>query len=515
MRRIAGLSNKKPLKKPAATVSRRPPQPKRKTKRKQRSTPPLHANDLFGAVFKGIPAQELKVWSRHFPAHMRADLQAPLEALMANADYCVGATPRYRSETLTMTLLMNRGSDDRVAVGPISYVEVDVGDDEPVRCAMNAFVLRHAPLPHAIFVSAGNDPTEDRVIRVEIVVPRDHPDGQDFASQCLRPFSDAVAHARSYRGKVLSLEKHEHYNGRVGGIHVHRMKRVDPNEVALPAPTRRLVDHCVLDFMRARGSLRSLGFQTKRGILLYGPPGTGKTHTIRYLAGNLPGTTALLITAEQVGLLPHYMSLARLLQPSMVVIEDVDLIARSRERTRSACDESMLNSLLNEMDGLKENSDILFILTTNRPQDLEAALANRPGRIDQAIEVPVPDAPSRDKLVRLYSNGLKIADALVAEAVKRTEGVSAAFIKELMRRTAQAAIARGGAKKVVEPPAREGVQPTPAREGVQPTPAREGVQPTPTREGVQPTAADLGEALDDMLFSGGALNVKLLGGAAT
>ena len=191
------------------------------------------------------------------------------------------------------------------------------------------------------------------------------------------------------------------------------------------------------------------------------------------------GTTTLLVTAEQVGLLAHYMSLARLLQPAMVVIEDVDLIARSRDDRRSACDESLLNGLLNEMDGLRENSDVLFILTTNRPQDLEAALANRPGRVDQAIEVPVPDAPSRDKLVRLYARGLKMADKLVAEAVKRTEGVSAAFIKELMRRTAQAALTRDSAKKVTEP-----------------------------------SEADLGTALDEMLFSGGKLNVSLLGGAA-
>ena len=495
MRRIAGLSNKKPLKKPAATVRTAPPKSARKAppksarkaaSEKAPAVPPLYANNLFGAMFKTIPLQEFQVWSRYFPAHMRADLQAPLEDLMATADYCVGAMPRYRSETLTMTLLMNRERDERVAVGPIAYIDVDVGDDEPARCAINTFILRHEPLPHAIFVSASNDPTDDRVVRVEIAVPRDHPDGQDFASKCLRPFSDAVAQSRSYRGKVLSLEKQDSYSGRVAGIHVHRMKRIDPSEVILPAPTKKLLDRCVLDFMKARGSLRSLGFQTKRGVLLYGPPGTGKTHTIRYLAGNLPGTTTLLITAEQVGLLPHYMSLARLLQPAMVVIEDVDLIARSRDRARSACDESLLNNLLNEMDGLKENSDILFILTTNRPHDLEAALANRPGRIDQAIEVPVPDAPSRDRLVRLYGNGLKLSDTLVAEAVKRTEGVSAAFIKELMRRTAQAAIARDGAKKVTEPPA---------------------------REGVQPTAADLGEALDDMLFSGGQLNVRLLGGA--
>ncbi len=70
----------------------------------------------------------------------------------------------------------------------------------------------------------------------------------------------------------------------------------------------------------------------------------------------------------------------------------------------------------------------------------------------------MPDAPSRNKLVRLYASGLKLADALVAEAVKRTDGVSAAFIKELMRRTAQAAIARAGAKKVTEP-----TQPTSAK----------------------------------------------------
>lgn len=61
----------------------------------------------------------------------------------------------------------------------------------------------------------------------------------------------------------------------------------------------------------------------------------------------------------------------------------------------------MLNKLLNEMDGLKEDADILFVLTTNRPEALEAALASRPGRIDQAIEFPLPDKDGRRKLVAL------------------------------------------------------------------------------------------------------------------
>ena len=108
---------------------------------------------------------------------------------------------------------------------------------------------------------------------------------------------------------------------------------------------------------------------------------TGKTHTIRYLAANLPGDTTLIITAEQIGLLGAYMNLARLLQPAMVVIEDVDLIARDRSQL-GPCEEPLLNKLLNEMDGLKEDADILFVLTTNRPEQLESALTGRPGRID-------------------------------------------------------------------------------------------------------------------------------------
>lgn len=88
------------------------------------------------------------------------------------------------------------------------------------------------------------------------------------------------------------------------------------------------------------------------------------------------------------------------------------------------------NKLLNEMDGLKEDADILFVLTTNRPAELESALAGRPGRIDQAIEVGLPDEIGRGKLVRLYGRGLTLDVGIVDEAVRRTEGVSAAFIKD-------------------------------------------------------------------------------------
>ena len=88
------------------------------------------------------------------------------------------------------------------------------------------------------------------------------------------------------------------------------------------------------------------------------------------------------------------------------------------------------------MDGPKQDADILFVVTTNRSEDLESALASRPGRIDQAIKVPLPDDIGRRKLVRLYGKGLPLDEDIVKEAARRTSGVSAAFIKELMRRIA-------------------------------------------------------------------------------
>ena len=84
--------------------------------------------------------------------------------------------------------------------------------------------------------------------------------------------------------------------------------------------------------------------------------------------------------------------------------------------------------------------------SSSRPtgrSSLRVHLAGRPGRIDQAIEVPLPDDIGRKKLVQLYGKGLPLGDALVDEAARRTEGVSAAFIKELMRRVAQASISSG------------------------------------------------------------------------
>jgi ATP-dependent 26S proteasome regulatory subunit len=157
-----------------------------------------------------------------------------------------------------------------------------------------------------------------------------------------------------------------------------------------------------------------------------------------YLSSQMRDRTVLLLAGPQLGLLRPACAMARVLQPATVVLEDVDLIAE--ERTQPGQCNTILYELLNQMDGLHDDADVLFLLTTNRPDMLEPALASRPGRIDLAVEVPLPDADGRLRLLQLYSRGLDVRVSSWDRFVQQTDGASAAFIRELMRRATLLAV---------------------------------------------------------------------------
>ncbi len=121
--------------------------------------------------------------------------------------------------------------------------------------------------------------------------PRPGADGASFTMDFFSELEAAVQRARSYRGKILSFEGNADYRGRSAGITVHRLGAVSREEVILPPASLALLDRNVIGFVETREKLRALGQSTRKGLLFYGPPGTGKTHTIRYLAANLPGHT--------------------------------------------------------------------------------------------------------------------------------------------------------------------------------------------------------------------------------
>jgi ATP-dependent 26S proteasome regulatory subunit len=241
-----------------------------------------------------------------------------------------------------------------------------------------------------------------------------------------------VRHGAAFRGKVLSVEQ-----GCSGGVRArfHNLPAVRRDGLTLPEDLLRRVERQALGHSKHAARLKAAGRHLKRGILMHGKPGTGKTLSAMYLAAQMPDRTVMVLTGNAVGSIETACQLARLLEPATVILEDVDLIGTERHHQTVGAN-ALLFELLNQMDGLGEDADILFVLTTNRPDHLEPALAARPGRIDLAIEVPLPDADCRRRLFELYGRGLKLELSDPEVWVRRTNGVSAAFIRELLRKAA-------------------------------------------------------------------------------
>ena len=432
---------------------------------------------LLRTHFHPVSLDGIVISERKFPYRVRVDLQLAankvFDAQARTLHFC-GVQMEYSHSGISLGECLVDGTHSTAISIPPEYEEVDIGDIEPVKILkVGIWFLEIDDNRLAVLLSPATRYGENVGMQVQVATPNTK-EGTQIVSAFYKLLEESVAASASYKGKILSLESEDHsYSGEATGITVHKLREVIRSRVILPESTLKLLERNIIQFVAQRDRLRKFNQATKKGILFYGPPGTGKTHTIHYLTRELVEHTTLLISAEQVGLLSEYMTLARLLQPSMIVIEDVDLIARDRESMDSACNELMLNKLLNEMDGLQPDADILFILTTNRPESLEAALASRPGRIDQAIEFPVPDELGRTKLIELYSTGVELDRDLLAKVCQRTQGVSAAFIKELMRRTVQFNIERNGNGRI--------------------------------------SSEDINQALDEMMVTGGRLNLKLLG----
>ncbi len=155
------------------------------------------------------------------------------------------------------------------------------------------------------------------------------------------------------------------------------------------------------------------------------------------------GSTVLMLSGRSLHLVGQVTQLARELQPAVVVLEDVDLVAEDRAHGPGAS--PVLFELLDAMDGAAADADLLFLLTTNRADLLEPALAARPGRVDVAIEIGLPDAAARRRLLEVYSRAISLAaeEAVISTVIDRSAGVTASFIKELLRRAVLEALRDG------------------------------------------------------------------------
>jgi cell division protease FtsH len=425
--------------------------------------PPVHDRvDEFGELFAEFVRRSLEAESKREPAfrtliraHVGADpntipvvslevpdwdhanLQVAIEALIAKegseADLVGigGGQKRYMS--LSLSDLINA---PHFEPGPVEYDSLEVGPGATHRCILFGLVmLRTARGPAVVFIRRAEQQAGPGAgLMVEALA-----EDAEYASALLDEIRVLMREHNIFRGQMFSLE-----STMWGQLKVvfHERPTTTREELILPEEVLSAIERQTLGIARRADALRAAGRHLKRGILLHGPPGTGKTHTISWLAAQLDGATVVVLSGGALGAVGPVSRLARELAPSLVVLEDVDLVAE--ERTLMHGGGAILFELLNELDGMADDADVTVVLTTNRPDLLEPALAARPGRVDIAVEVPLPNLESRRRLFELYAKDIPL-EALDVDAVaNRTEGVTAAFFKELLRQAVLEAAERGG-----------------------------------------------------------------------
>jgi energy-coupling factor transporter ATP-binding protein EcfA2 len=370
----------------------------------------------------------LPLVTEDLPSHRLVDADVALDELGRHAaSSVIGVTGGQQREHSLFSDLINN-SYARFAAGPVDYISVATGP-ETERPVVSFGVRLLTVDGHRVAVlqrSARPEYGRNRA-QLEIIAAED-----GGAAALLRHLRRLMLERSVLRGRVLSFSGNDFGPGGAGVDFLAR-PQVSASDVILQDGVLTDVVGHVVGIGLHREALRAAGRHLKRGVLLYGPPGSGKTHTVRHLLTATPDTTAVVLAGNSIRFVTEAAELARAMQPAIVVLEDVDLIAEDRNLSHGP--QPLLFAMLDALDGLDGDADVAFVLTTNRVEVLESALADRPGRIDLAVEIPLPDAAARLRMFELYARGLRLSPQAIAAAAGKADGVSGAFAKELMRRT--------------------------------------------------------------------------------
>jgi ATPase family associated with various cellular activities (AAA) len=390
----------------------------------------------------------LEVVEESWPSYDHVNVQVGLDAWLDEdgRDHELVGLRNFRHREFGLSDLLRSSDAGDYSVptpGNVSRVNLASGPEGQVRQCVRAglYLIADGSVRAAAMLLAPNPEYGMSTVQLEVVADREGAAAEIAA----RVRELAVVH-NVFRGQVISFGR-EMFGERATALQFHSRPTVTADALILSAETLAVIRRQVVGVAEHREVLLAARQHLKRGLLLYGPPGVGKTHTVRYLMSELTGTTIVELTGDALGLINTACSVARTLQPAMIVVEDVDLIAEDRGLHPGR--HPLLFQLLNEMDGLAEDADVVFLLTTNRADLLEPALAARPGRVDQAVALELPDAQARRQLFDLYRGDLAVDETRLDSVIARTEGVTASFLKELLRRAALIAADDGSAELAV------------------------------------------------------------------
>jgi hypothetical protein len=387
----------------------------------------------------GTPAESLSVVVEEIPPHRFVDADILLAELAgADEDFRlvgIGGGDQRHHQSLS-DMLQQSQFFPQFPLSQPDYTNLAVGPEEQRQAvALGLWLFRHGGRPVAVLQRDANPRYGRQAASLEVLAG-DTAGAAGFLSE----FRRQMQHRSVLKGQIISLVMGE-YGPSAAGVTFHPRPELAASDVILPDGLLQKVSDHALGIAEHRESLSEYGQHLKRGILLYGKPGTGKTHTVRYLLSQSEGATAILLSGGSLARISEAATMARALQPSIVVLEDCDLIAEDRSFGHGP--QPLLFEVLDAMDGLDSDADVAFVLTTNRVDMLERALAQRPGRVDLAVEIPLPAPAERTELVKLYARGIPFSPAAVQDAAERTEGTTASFARELVRRAVVAAALEG------------------------------------------------------------------------
>jgi cell division protease FtsH len=228
-----------------------------------------------------------------------------------------------------------------------------------------------------------------------------------------------------YRGKKLEFS---------GQIRFLDVKERTWDTVVLDEAIKAEIKANSIDFLRQSERWVQYGIPVKRGILLCGEPGTGKTIICKALMSAAENITCITTNAYALaagGYITQLFELADDLTPSIVIIEDIDLIGQSREEFGYHQGPALIE-LLAEMDGIEEQEKIVTIATTNHLENLDKALSQRPSRFDKVIKLTRPSVMHRRELISRLCRKIPMDNKIQEYIAIKAENFTPAQLQEIV-----------------------------------------------------------------------------------
>ena len=214
----------------------------------------------------------------------------------------------------------------------------------------------------------------------------------------------------------------------------------------------------IKDFLKDPSKYKALGARIPRGVLLYGPPGTGKTLLARAIAGeagvpfySMAGSDFVeMFVGLGASRVRDLFDEAKKNAPAIIFIDEIDAVGRKRGSGMTGGHderEQTLNQLLVEMDGFNNDTNLIIIAATNRPDVLDPALL-RPGRFDRQVGVEAPDLEGREAILKVHAKGKPFVPDVDLHAIAvRTPGFTGADLANVLNEAALLC-ARAGAQLI-------------------------------------------------------------------